>query len=93
MPTHDVWTRFLREWVKLTPHQQTLFRAAVEEMIEDLRAHTPFRPSPRVKSVKGYSGVFEMTWAPDGRPLSTTVLLSAQERRILSGDASVGTIS
>lgn len=53
MPTHDEWTRFLREWAKLTPQQQTLFLAAVEEMIEDLRAHAPFRPSLREKRCEG----------------------------------------
>ncbi|HEX6817140.1 MAG TPA: hypothetical protein VF120_02100 [Ktedonobacterales bacterium] len=67
MPTHDEWTQFLREWAKLTPQQQTLFLAAVEEMVEDLRIHGPFRPSLRVKGVKRSPGVFEMTWAPDGR--------------------------
>jgi hypothetical protein len=61
MPTHDEWTRFLREWANLTPQQQTLFLAAVEEMIEDLRAHALFRPSLGVKVVKGHLGMFEMT--------------------------------
>ena len=36
-------------------------------MVSDLRAGHPFRPSLRIKGVQGYPGVFEMTWAPDGR--------------------------
>ncbi len=36
MPTHDELPQFLREWAKLTPQQQTLFLAAVVEMVEDL---------------------------------------------------------
>jgi hypothetical protein len=67
MPTHEELTRFLREWAKLTPQQQTLFLAAVEEMVEDLRTGVTFRPSLRVKGVQGQPGVYEMTWASDGR--------------------------
>jgi hypothetical protein len=67
MPTHEEWAQFLREWAKLTAQQQTLFLAAVHEMVEDLRDHVAFRPSLRVKGVQGHPGVFEMTWAADGR--------------------------
>ncbi len=67
MPTHVEFTRFLREWARLTPRQQTLFLAAVEEMVEDLRAHGSFRPSLHVRSVQGHPGIFEMSWAGDGR--------------------------
>jgi len=77
MPTHDEWAVFLREWAKLLPGQQTLFLAAIDEMVEDLRAHTAFRPSLRVKAVRGHAGVFEMTWAPDGR---ATFHYGAQKR-------------
>lgn len=67
MPTHSERAQFLREWAKLTPQQQTLFLAAVQEMVDDLRTHASFRPSLRVKGVQGAPGVYEMTWAPDGR--------------------------
>jgi hypothetical protein len=67
MPTHEELARFLREWSSLTPRQQTLFLAAVIEMVEDLTTHGSFRPSLRVKGVQGYSGVYEITWGPDGR--------------------------
>jgi len=36
-------------------------------MVEDLRAKRLFRPSLRVKNVKGHPGIFEMTWLPNGR--------------------------
>ncbi len=71
MPTHEEKTQFLREWAKLTPQQQTLFLAAVEEMVDDLRAGSRFRPSLRVKGVQKVAGVYEMTWAADGRATFT----------------------
>ncbi len=71
MPTHEERGRFLREWAKLTVREQALFLAAVEEMVADLRTHGSFRSSLRVKGVQGHPGVFEMTWAPDGRATFT----------------------
>jgi len=67
MPTHEELARFLREWSRLTPRQQTLFLAAVIEMVEDLTSAAGYRSSLRVKGVQGYPGVFEITWARDGR--------------------------
>lgn len=67
MPPHDELPLFMREWKKLSPEQQTLFLAAVEEMVSELGAHLPFRPSLRVKGVQGHPGVFETSWATDGR--------------------------
>ena len=67
MPTHEELARFLREWTRLTPQQQTLFLAAVIEMVEDLTKRSGFRSSLRIKGVQGHSGIFEMTWAGDGR--------------------------
>lgn len=67
MPTHDELPQFLREWARLTYQQRTLFLAAIEEFVDDLHAHRRFRPSLRVKPVQGHPGVFEMTWAPNGR--------------------------
>lgn len=83
MPTHEELTRFLREWAKLTPPQQTLFLAAVNEVIEDLRAHRSFRPSLRIEGVQGHPGIFEMTWANNGR---ATFHYGAEQR---PGDAHI----
>lgn len=67
MPTHEELTRFLREWAKLTSAERALFSAAIDEMVEDLRTGSGFRAGLRVKSVQGHPGVFEITWAGDGR--------------------------
>jgi hypothetical protein len=71
LPTHDELAQFLREWSKLTDAQQTLFLAAVAEMVDDLRARRSFRSSLRVKGVQGHAGIFEMTWDGDGRATFT----------------------
>lgn len=67
MPTHDELVQFLREFIGLTPEEQTRFLVAVRKMVEDLRASRGFRPGLRVKRVQGYADIYEMTWAPDGR--------------------------
>ena len=35
--------------------------------VDDLRAGSEFRKGLRVKGIRGAAGVFEMTWAADGR--------------------------
>jgi hypothetical protein len=67
LPTHEELTRFLREWGKLGRDRQELFLGAIDEMVEDLRARAGFRAGLRVKAVQGHPGIFEMTWAADGR--------------------------
>jgi hypothetical protein len=57
----------LQDYAALTPEQQAAFRAALAKFVDDLRAARGFRPGLRVKGVKGAPGVFEMTWAPNGR--------------------------
>jgi hypothetical protein len=66
MPTYEVLASFWRDWRGLTPQQQHAFRRELEQFIADLRSGT-FRAGLRVKRVQGYPGVWEMTWAPDGR--------------------------
>lgn len=67
-PTYERDARFVRDWRSLTAEQRRRFLTAVAEMIADLRASRPFRPGLRVKGVQdARRGVFEMTWAPDGR--------------------------
>lgn len=67
MPTYDRTQRFDADWHKLTGEQQSRFRIAVREFVEDLERGAGFRAGLRVKGVRGAPGVFEMTWAPDGR--------------------------
>ena len=43
------------------------FLAAVQQFVEDLQRDRGFRKGLRVKGVQGATGIFEMTWAADGR--------------------------
>ena len=67
MPTWSAQPRFDREFWKLTAAEQARLRRAVAQLVEDLKAGTPYRPGLRVKRVQGAKAVFELTWAPDGR--------------------------
>ncbi len=66
MPTYDVLASFWSDWRSLTPQQQRAFLDALQQFVADLRAGR-LRPGLRVKRVQGYPGVWEMTWAADGR--------------------------
>jgi hypothetical protein len=59
--------RFRTGFESLTPGQQAAFLAAVAQFVEDLGRGRQFRKGLRVKGVKGATGIFEMTWADDGR--------------------------
>jgi hypothetical protein len=67
VPTFAWLARFGADFDALTAEQQAVFLAAVTQFVEDLRRGAKFRKGLRVKGVQGASGVFEMTWAPDGR--------------------------
>jgi hypothetical protein len=67
VPTFEWLHRFGADFDRLTPAQQAAFIAAVVLFVDDLRSGGQFRNGLRVKGVKGASGVFEMTWADDGR--------------------------
>jgi hypothetical protein len=67
VPTFRWLPRFGADFDQLTPGQRAAFLVAVGQFVEDLIAGTQFRKGLRVKGVKGAPGVFEMTWAPDGR--------------------------
>jgi hypothetical protein len=66
MPTYEVLASFWRDWRSLTPQQQRAFRQVLEQFIADVR-RASFRPALRVKRVQGYPGVWEVSWAADGR--------------------------
>lgn len=67
MPTFAWLARFGADFDRLTPSQQAAFLAAVAQFVDDLRAGGRFRNGLRVKGVKGAPGIFEMTWADEGR--------------------------
>ncbi len=39
----------------------------MNEFVRDLRGHKGLRKGLRINGVKGAGGIFEMTWADDGR--------------------------
>lgn len=67
MPTYAWLARFRADFERLTPAQQAAFLTAIEQFVDDLRRGRAFRKGLRVKGIQGAAGVFEMTWAPDGR--------------------------
>jgi hypothetical protein len=67
MPTYTKLPRFQKDFDQLTADDQERFRQAVQKFVKDLTRGRGFRPSLRVKGVRGASGIFEMTWAPNGR--------------------------
>ena len=70
MPTYSQTAAFRKHHRKLTPEQRKDFQKAVAFFVQDLKAGR-FRPGLRVKGVAGLDGVFEMTWAPNGRAMFT----------------------
>ncbi|MGH2610264.1 MAG: hypothetical protein ACRDHF_14375 [Tepidiformaceae bacterium] len=66
MPTHFEVERFMRDWNALTPNQRARFHRVLVGFREDVGSGT-FRRSLRVKGVQGRPGVFEMSWARNGR--------------------------
>lgn len=67
MPTYGKTDRFKKDYAALSPEDKRRFKLAVGRFVEDLKAKRPFRKGLRVKRVRGANGVFEMTWADDGR--------------------------
>lgn len=66
MPTHRELPRFLRDWRRLSADQRKAFLAALELFVAGLETGR-IDPRLRVKRVQGRAGVWEITWAPDGR--------------------------
>jgi hypothetical protein len=69
LPTYERSPQFVDDYATLSPEQQRAFRVAVEKFVADLRRAEGFRPGLRVKGIKGSPGMFELTWAPDGRAI------------------------
>ena len=66
MPTYERTGRFDRDLAALDAAERARFREAVRRFVGDLAGGT-FRPGLRVRGVEGAPGIFEMTWAPNGR--------------------------
>jgi hypothetical protein len=67
MPTYTILPRFQKDLDQLSADEHERFRQAVDKFINDLKRGRGFRPGLRVRGIQGASGIFEMTWAPDGR--------------------------
>ena len=68
MPTFERGARFDREFRRLSGELQRAFLAALPSFIDALRDKPPvFPPALRVKRVEGTPGVWELSFAPDGR--------------------------
>jgi hypothetical protein len=67
VPTFATTPRFRRDFHTLDPRDQQRFQQVVREQFVPDLAMGRFRPGLRVKGVESAPGVYEMTWAPDGR--------------------------
>ena len=66
MATWEKTDRFLSDYEDLSANQRNAFMSAVRDLVEDLPSRQ-FGSSLRVKGVQAAPGVFEMSWADDGR--------------------------
>ena len=67
MPSFAWLARFGTDFDALSARQQAAFLIAVAQFVDDLENAAGFRNGLRVKGVKGAAGIFELTWADDGR--------------------------
>lgn len=68
MPTFERLPRFDREFRRLPRELQRAFLAMLPVFIAALRQKPlSFPPALRVKRVQGAAGIWEITFAPDGR--------------------------
>ncbi|MGE4425059.1 MAG: hypothetical protein AB7G37_01245 [Solirubrobacteraceae bacterium] len=68
MPTYEALARFERDLRRLPREARAAFLAMLPIFIAALRASPPdFPPNLRVKRVQGTAGIWEITFAADGR--------------------------
>lgn len=66
MPTYERRPQFDRDYAALTTEQKRAFRTAVEKFVADLEEGR-LRAGLRVRGIRSAPGIFELTWAPNGR--------------------------
>jgi len=67
-PTYEAQRRFERDLRRLTRAERDRFGTARRRLVAGLDQQPPrFDPALRVKRVQGHEGIWELTWAPDGR--------------------------
>ena len=67
MPTFATTETFKRDMARLSRAEREALKNAVAKFVEDLKSGHGFREGLRVKGIRAAKGVFEMTWADDGR--------------------------
>lgn len=67
MPTYERLPRFDRDFATMTEAERKAFQVAARKFVADLERGRGFRPGLRVKGIQSAEGIFEMTWAKDGR--------------------------
>jgi hypothetical protein len=67
VPTFDRLLRFDRDFAALSTAEREAFSVAVRKFVHDLEAGQGFRKGLRVKGIRGAPGLFELTWADNGR--------------------------
>lgn len=68
MPTFARTPEFIQDLKKLAPEIRAQFEKVVlQDFVIDLRNGQRFRPQLRVKRVVSIRGVWELSWAKDGR--------------------------
>ena len=66
MPTWSTTDSFEQDFRKMTPDERAKFRSALAGFVVDIKTRK-FRKGLRVRGIQGAEGIFEMTWAKDGR--------------------------
>jgi uncharacterized ferritin-like protein (DUF455 family) len=70
MPTFDIEDSFWRDWKRLSREEKRLFQLARKKRVADLRRGQGLRgvrQGLRIKDVQAHPGIWELTWADDGR--------------------------
>ena len=66
-PTYDKSNRFIRDYEQMPAAMRARFLLCLRFFVADLLSGHGFRPSLRVKRMENHTGVWEMTFVPDGR--------------------------
>jgi len=66
VPTFEALRRFGHDYDRLTREQKVQWQRAVRRFVAGLKSGR-LDPALRVKRVQGRPGVWEISWAPDGR--------------------------
>jgi hypothetical protein len=69
VPTFEVLPSFWNDYSSLTEAQKDAFWRAIRDLIDDIQHGRRPRHSLRPKRVRGLEGVWEITWANDGRAI------------------------